>query len=253
MVIVMTELEKIAYARMYIEKLANGVNPLTDQAVPDTDLINNVRISRCLFYVSDIMRQVEEQGGIPKKKTMAKKLPFQLSYEDRLKFHFSEMPIPISEITRRINDLIDAEQMTKLSYKHISDWLIELGALTVTTGADGKLTRHPTPRGMELGITTEQRHGQNGMYTVVIYDRAAQQLIVDNLDAAIELSRRPKGREAAEMQGKPWAAAHDEILAVLFRKQVPVKEIAITLKRTEGSVRSRLDKLGLIEQRGGAE
>lgn len=46
----MTEVEKIAYTRMYIEKLANGINPLTDQAVPDTDLINNVRISRCLFY-----------------------------------------------------------------------------------------------------------------------------------------------------------------------------------------------------------
>lgn len=50
----MTEVEKIAYTRMYIEKLANGINPLTDQAVPDTDLINNVRISRCLFYVSDL-------------------------------------------------------------------------------------------------------------------------------------------------------------------------------------------------------
>ena len=58
----MTEVEKIAYTRMYIEKLANGINPLTDQAVPDTDLINNVRISRCLFYVSDLLRQLEDQG-----------------------------------------------------------------------------------------------------------------------------------------------------------------------------------------------
>lgn len=45
----MTELEKIAYAKTYIEKLANGINPLTNQAVPDDDIINNVRISRCLF------------------------------------------------------------------------------------------------------------------------------------------------------------------------------------------------------------
>ena len=68
----MTEVEKIAYTRMYIEKLANGINPLTDQAVPDTDLINNVRISRCLFYVSDLLRQLEDQGGIPIKKTKKK-------------------------------------------------------------------------------------------------------------------------------------------------------------------------------------
>ena len=31
---IMTEVEKIAYTRMYIE-VANGINPLTDQAVPD--------------------------------------------------------------------------------------------------------------------------------------------------------------------------------------------------------------------------
>lgn len=37
----MTELEKIAYAKTYIEKLANGINPLTDQPVPDSDSINN--------------------------------------------------------------------------------------------------------------------------------------------------------------------------------------------------------------------
>ena len=60
----MTELEKIAYAKTYIEKLANGINPLTNQAVPDDDLINNVRISRCLFYVSDILRRIVENEGI---------------------------------------------------------------------------------------------------------------------------------------------------------------------------------------------
>lgn len=64
----MTELEKIAYAKTYIEKLANGINPLTDQPVSDYDSINNVRISRCLFYVSDLLRQIVENGGISQRK-----------------------------------------------------------------------------------------------------------------------------------------------------------------------------------------
>lgn len=45
----MTETDKIAHARVYMEKLANGINPLTNQVVPDADLMNNVRISRCFF------------------------------------------------------------------------------------------------------------------------------------------------------------------------------------------------------------
>ena len=44
-------LELLKHAKEYIEKMANGINPLTGEIVPDNDLINNIRISRCLFYV----------------------------------------------------------------------------------------------------------------------------------------------------------------------------------------------------------
>ena len=47
----MTELEKIAYAKSFIDKLANGINPLDDTPIPDDDIANNVRLSRCFFYV----------------------------------------------------------------------------------------------------------------------------------------------------------------------------------------------------------
>lgn len=46
----MTELDKIARAQMYLEKLANGIDPLTNTEVPQNDIVNNVRISRCMFY-----------------------------------------------------------------------------------------------------------------------------------------------------------------------------------------------------------
>ncbi len=48
-----------------------------------------------------------------------------------------------------------------------------------------KIARRPTGNGRLLGISTEQRQGANGIYTVVVYDKAAQQFIIDNLDAAV--------------------------------------------------------------------
>ena len=54
----MTELEKIEYTKMFIDKLANGINPLDDTPIPENDIANNVRLSRCFFYVSDILRQI---------------------------------------------------------------------------------------------------------------------------------------------------------------------------------------------------
>ena len=47
----MTEREKLLYTKGFIDKLADGVNPLTDERIPEVDLLNNIRISRCMFYV----------------------------------------------------------------------------------------------------------------------------------------------------------------------------------------------------------
>ena len=60
----MTELETLERAKMYLEKLANGINPIDGSVIPDGDIVNHVRISRCFFYVSDVLRQVIENGGV---------------------------------------------------------------------------------------------------------------------------------------------------------------------------------------------
>ena len=43
----MTELEKMQRAKMCVDKLTDGVDPLTDAEISDNRTINNVRISRC--------------------------------------------------------------------------------------------------------------------------------------------------------------------------------------------------------------
>lgn len=51
-------------AKKYTEKLANGVNPFDDTDIPEDDIVNNERISKCLLYVSDILRQLIEDGKV---------------------------------------------------------------------------------------------------------------------------------------------------------------------------------------------
>ena len=190
----MTEIEKIEYAKAYIDKLANGINPLTDQPIPDHELLNHVRISRCLFYVSDVLRQVAENGGIgkPEKKEKKKKQLFYVAAEDGLKIQLSAVPIPVSEITRRINELISVEHMTKLNYKHILNWLFEIGALHFVSDDEGKMTRQPTSTGLHLGIHIEKRLGARGTYHVIVYDEIGQQFILDHLDDIIEYNKAHK-------------------------------------------------------------
>lgn len=243
----MTELEKMQRAKMYIDKMANGINPIDDAPAADSDMINNVRLSRCLFYVSDVLRQVIDNNGIIGKAKSSKKA-FFLSADSINNFSFSETPIPVSEITKRLNDLADLEVCYKLKHSAITNWLISIGALEIRELADGRNTKRPTEQGQMLGISSEKRTGMNGEYVVVVYSKDAQQFILDNIEAIVTNISNISTKKA-DNQGQAWTAAHEECLVDLFNKNVPVSEIAATLMRTETGIRAKLKKMGLIDNR----
>ena len=192
----MTDLEIMQRAKMYLDKLANGINPLDDTTLSDGDIVNNVRISRCLFYVSNVLRQVIENGGTaPKKHTP--KIDFEISFEDIQKFPFSDFPITVSVIAKRINEIVDNENMKRLTYKNITDWLISTDMLRVETKPDGKTTKVPTAAGNQIGITTTIRNNARGEYTAVVYDAKAQRFIIDNIESVIALIRSKNETEDA--------------------------------------------------------
>lgn len=51
----MTELEIMQRAKMYLDKMAQGIDPISGQPVPDSDCICQERISKCLTYVSGVL------------------------------------------------------------------------------------------------------------------------------------------------------------------------------------------------------
>lgn len=181
----MTEIEKMEYAKLFIDKLANGINPIDDTEIKDDDVVNNVRLSRCFFYVSDVLRQVIENGGISKKKSGW--IQFDLSAEQLSKFSYSDTPIPISEIARRLNSLITDENMRKISHRDLTNWLMSVGMLCEQTTYDGKTARRPTEQGTKAGISVETRTGKSDEYTLTVYNKDAQAFIVDNLEAVVAL------------------------------------------------------------------
>lgn len=182
----MTEIDKIARAQMYLEKLANGINPLDGTDVPENDIVNNVRISRCMFYVSDILKQIVENKG-KFKVEMPDRVPFSVTPEQLLHFQFSDTPLSISEITKRINALIDTIYVKELKLGSITEWLVSINMLSSIT-VNNNTRRRPTESGKNLGITTEERSGLYGHYEAVLYSRNAQQFIIDNIDAVININ-----------------------------------------------------------------
>lgn len=183
----MTELEMIDRAKRYPEQLAQGIDPIRGQPVPEGDTLRSERLSRCFSFVAQVLGQVIDNGGTgPAAPQKPKKRPLEIPLDWRAQFAYSDKPISASEIARRVNDLADSDTMQRLTYAGLLAWLTHVGMMAPVRTPDGKETRRPTPQGAQLGISVEERMGRQGPYTAVVYDRAAQQFILDNLDALLD-------------------------------------------------------------------
>lgn len=176
----MADVEKLRKVKQCIDTLADGLNPFTGQPLPEGDIVNDVRVSRSLFFVSALLRE-QIQGKTVQ--NPGKKQAFRLSLEERERVAFSTQPISVSELARRMNHAADMEDCKKISYRQITDWLVQVGMLKLVENGAGAQCRRPTDTGETLGISVESRVGQYGLYKAVLYNEAAQHFIVDNVDA----------------------------------------------------------------------
>ena len=153
--------------------------------MPDGDIVNNVRLSRCFFYVSDILRQVIENGGLVSK-SKRKRMAFSISEEELVNYEYSDEPISITNVVKRINNLINQNEIKGLSYKVVSKWLKTIGMLEDSNGKYGNARTCPTKAGEELGITIERRIGNRGEYFATYYNRNAQEFIINHVQSIID-------------------------------------------------------------------
>jgi hypothetical protein len=181
----MTELEKIKRAKMYIEKLANGTDPITDNELPNDTVLNNVRLSRCFFYIVEILQQVVENGGVGH---VVKKTIRDERTAKRL-IPLSDTPIPISVLCDNISSVVDLAVYRRLSHNKITEWLVAKGFLQETATEKGK-RKTLTDKSSLLGITQEERISpQYGtQYTVNLYSKEAQQFIIDHFNEILTKS-----------------------------------------------------------------
>lgn len=179
----MTQLETMQRAKMYMDKLAQGIDPITNQEIPEDSTLNNVRLARCFFYVSDVLGQVIANGGVigGKPKLQA----FTICDEQLAQIRISQEPVRVTQLVEMISAAVNNPQMKKLSTTVITNWLLEKGFLEKQITLDGKSRRVPTQNGFMIGLSTETRQGQYGEYQAVFYNAAAQQFVLDNLSAML--------------------------------------------------------------------
>ncbi len=174
----MIDYNKLISAKKWIEKLANGINPLNDEPVNDGDLINNVHISRCLFYVADLLGEIKTG----KRYRRRDKSAFFLSSKDAENISIST-PNGIANFVRLVNGAIP-EDMRSLTASQIIKWLRDEDLMQEVLKENGRKTNLPTDKGRRLGITTEVQRNPDGVeYQRVLYSVEAQRFMLSNIES----------------------------------------------------------------------
>lgn len=175
----MTELETMQRAKMYMDKLARGIDPITDQPLPGDTALNQVRLSRCFAYVSDVLGRVIANGGNVGSSNRTQ--PFTISPEQLAMVQLSREPVTVSWLVESLANAVNNPEMRRLSTTVITNWLLGQGFLEKQTTPDGKNIRVPTPSGQAIGLTSKTRQGREGEYQMVFYDLGAQRFVLDHL------------------------------------------------------------------------
>jgi hypothetical protein len=168
--------QKTKVAIEWIKKLANGINPIDGSVLSDKDVVNNVHISRCLFYVAELL---EDAGKRRMSSAKQYDQEFSLTQEDLSKIYISERTT-VSVFVREINKVI-SDDMKPLSVSTVTSWLVRNGYMDEVSSGDGRKTRIPSDLGKSIGLSSELKSGPNGEYTSVIYDAKAQGFILEKL------------------------------------------------------------------------
>lgn len=174
----MEDKEKLAIAQDWVRKLANGINPLNGNAVKEDDIVNNVHISRCLFYVADMLGAYSERRS---RSNSTRTIPFNISALQKEKYNYAEA-ISISAFSRELEKLLP-ENMKGVSYKSMTTWLMQQGLLVESEpDIKGRTYKMATAKGNEIGISTEQREREDGGYLATLYNRDAQKYLLDHIE-----------------------------------------------------------------------
>ena len=179
----MTELETMQRAKMYMDKLAQGIDPISGLELPEDSALNNVRLARCFFYVSGILDQVIRNGG---QVGTVEKAEFSITPEQLAMVQISPYPIRITEFTDALLHVVGTNTMKKPSAVKINNWLEQQGFLVKEPTPDGKSRRVPTATGRNLGLTTQLRQSRDGEYLAIYYSSNAQRFLLDNLFAILQ-------------------------------------------------------------------
>ena len=235
------------YGERFIEAITTFIdeNPDSVTSIKDDDDAADVRVKSA-------------------RKRKSRKGPFYLNPEDEEKFEYCDLYL-LGEIKDELNRITSGNNVKHIFGTDIYRFLTEKGYVE-ERNIDGRFVQVPTETGQTKGIIAVEQTSKIGtVYTVLKYPPEVQKEIVEHyIEIRDQVATEDEEEDVAENAsfdraaynrkmnrpdgaGASWSEEEDKQLDEEFKGGMKISEIAKIHDRTNGAIRARLRKHGLMD------
>lgn len=202
----MDKLRIIQHAQGYMDKLSNGIDPISGNPVPEDSTLQQERLRKCFGFVAEILEEliqnngtvllsrtqntipvsVEESEG-PPVESISNDHPVVLITPQQVQsIEISSAPILPSAFVKKIGAVVDANAKKKVSLARINRWLLKQGYLAETKVRTivNKSIKVTTPLSAEIGVVehlvVDKKTGE--AKPQLFFSEDAQKFILNNIN-----------------------------------------------------------------------
>lgn len=178
--------KKLETAILYIQRIADGKNPINNVAAEEDSVLNDPNIIRCMYFAKEVLEEVKKNNGyIGKKKSKKDMLEFPV---ESLAFFQYREDKPVTKFVEQINEAVDTNIYQKFSYRWITQWLKKNEYLKEDFHEElQKVVTMPTEKGEQIGIRAEKKKSLNGNeYLLIVYGKEAQEFVMGHAEEIME-------------------------------------------------------------------
>lgn len=173
------EFDRIDKAKVVLEKIARGVDPLTGDPVGEDSFLNDARIVRCFYFAGEILDNV--LNGVYSSRS-SKSQGFFITPEQKERIRFTSGKIGVNEFSKNINECIDLSRSKKLTGVELNRRLKKMGVLGDADAGGGKKRTALSDESAKYGFEMERRSYNGVEYEMVVINDDGKRYLLDNIE-----------------------------------------------------------------------
>lgn len=179
------EVEKVQKAKGIMQKLAEGINPLNEERIENSEFLCDARMSGCFNFITEVLDNVIKHRN----ESQSRDLKFVITPEQKGKVSLPEGKIGVNEFSKRINECLNLDVSKRLTGVELNKRLKKLGVLSEEQLEDGKTKTVTNEKSAGYGFELERKKYNGVEYDMVLINNEGKRYLLENLESimAVEL------------------------------------------------------------------